>query len=188
MDFKSIYHHSKDLVVLYVEDDDLLRQSTVDAIEDYFASLDTAKNGKEALEKYQNYYKNNGLFYDLLITDIKMPVMNGIALIQEIHKIHLKQYVIVISAYDESDRQSELVDIGISNFLMKPLSSDKLRDTLYKSSKDINIHKLVLQHQKKIQETIILQKPSIVSQRDENKQRKPMKKFKNYLLGLSKCF
>jgi putative two-component system response regulator len=138
MNFDKVYEHSKNLNILYVEDNAKLLEETYDILEDYFSHVQTAVNGKEALQQYQNYFNKYNKFYDLVITDINMPKMDGIALIKEIHKIYNEQNIIVISAYNESERLIDLIHIGITNFIMKPLASEQFTNLLYKTCKQVS--------------------------------------------------
>ncbi len=137
MDFQKVYQYTKKLNVLYVEDDEKLLEETKDILEDFFASVDTAVNGKDGLIKYQEYKEKNFTYYDLIITDINMPIMDGMGLIKEIKTINEEQNIIVISAYNESSRLIDLIHEGITNFVMKPLSPPQLMEMLYKTAKII---------------------------------------------------
>lgn len=151
MNLQDIFKYSKDLNILYAEDDVQLLQETSEALEDFFASAETAKNGQIALEKYEDYYEKNSAYYDILITDIDMPLMDGIELIKAVHKINIDQSVIVISAYNDSPRLIELINIGITHFIMKPLSSTQLMNVLYQSSKLVSNHKQLIQYRKELE-------------------------------------
>jgi response regulator RpfG family c-di-GMP phosphodiesterase len=70
-----------------------------------------------------------------------MPLMSGVELIKEVHKINIDQSVIVISAYNDSGRLIELINIGITHFIMKPISPDQLMGVLYQSSKLVSNQK-----------------------------------------------
>ena len=59
MDFQKVFQYSKNLTILYVEDDEQLRSETYDVLEDFFEVVDISTNGKEALEKYLHYYEKN---------------------------------------------------------------------------------------------------------------------------------
>jgi len=137
MDYKKILQYTQDLEVLYVEDDKNLLEDTCEILEDYFSILDTAINGQDALEKYNNYFKKNNCFYDLIITDINMPIMDGEQLIKEIESINEHQVIIVVSAYNESPRLIKLIQSGITNFVLKPVEATQLINMLYKTCKNI---------------------------------------------------
>jgi len=137
LDFKKILKYTDGLNVLYVEDDINLLEETKDILEDYFASLTTAVDGQDALVKYINYYKENGTYFDLVITDINMPNMSGDVLIKNINNINPEQSIIVVSAYNEANKLIDLIQQGIDNFLLKPISSAQFIKTLYKTSKSI---------------------------------------------------
>jgi putative two-component system response regulator len=141
MNFQRVFEYTKNLHVLYVEDDEQLLKETRDVLEDFFSTVTTATNGKDALQEYQNYFDDNGFYYDLVITDINMPIMDGATLIQKIHKIFFDQVVIVISAYNDSSRLIELIQNGITNFVLKPIAPKQLMKILYKSCKNIVAHK-----------------------------------------------
>lgn len=70
--------------VLYAEDDAILRENTVSVLSDLFAFVDEANDGVGALEKY----KINIDAYDIIITDLNMPRMNGLELIKNIQSIN----------------------------------------------------------------------------------------------------
>lgn len=147
-DFEMVYNYSKELNVLYVEDNDEVRESTTELLEEYFASLHVAIDGMDALEKYKKYYTDNMQYYDLVISDINMPHMNGIELCDAIFDINDDQAAIIISAYDDSMYLFELIDLGISSFISKPIKLKKLNRTLYRVCKKIVIHKEELEHHK----------------------------------------
>jgi len=134
MDFKQVLEYTQNLSLLYVEDDEILLEDTAEILEDFFASIDTANNGKVGFDKYKEYYDLHGEYYDLIITDVNMPIMDGEALINEIHKINPQQAIIVVSAYSESSKLISLIQKGINNFILKPIASDQLIDILYKTS------------------------------------------------------
>ena len=152
MNLQDILNYSKDLNVLYAEDDEQLLQETSEALEDFFASTTTASNGQIALQKYQEYYEKNAEYYDILITDINMPIMSGVDLIKEVHKINIEQNVIVISAYNDSSRLIELINIGITHFIMKPLSPNQLMSVLYQSSKLVSNQKQLIKYRHELED------------------------------------
>jgi len=111
----------KTLKILYVEDEIALRDITSSSIESIISKLVVADNGKEGLEKFAN-----GEF-DLVITDLSMPVMDGISMIKEIRKINATIPIIVTTAFGSQNEEVEkLQDIGMSAYIMKPVDVMKL--------------------------------------------------------------
>lgn len=106
--------------ILYVEDDETLRNATQKLFEQFFREVDTASNGKEGLNLFDT--KN----YDLIISDINMPILNGVDMIKEIKSEKPEQLVLVTSAHSESDQLLELIDAGVDKFILKPLDLNKL--------------------------------------------------------------
>lgn len=140
--FKDTYKHSKNLNILYVEDDKNLLDEISDILKDFFASVTTAVDGLDGLEKYNNYKNKNNSYFDLVITDINMPHKDGLSMIKDIMKINSQQMIIVVSAYNESERLIKLIQEGIDNFIMKPIVSKQLINVLYRSCKNVNNQKI----------------------------------------------
>ena len=118
----------KTLKVLYVEDEIALRDITSSSIESIISKLVVADNGKEGLEKF-----TNGEF-DLIITDLSMPVMDGITMIKEIRKINATIPIVVTTAFGSQNEEVEkLQEIGMSAYIMKPVDVMKLLQTIDES-------------------------------------------------------
>lgn len=135
--FEQIYQYTKDLHILYVEDDLNLLKETCDIFEDYFKVIDVAIDGKDGLDKYLIYYKQNLRYYDIVIADINMPKMNGVELTKKIFKINKQQSIVIISAHDEKKYLLEFINLGIEQFLVKPLELDKILTVFFNTSKAI---------------------------------------------------
>ncbi len=127
---KRLYDVTKNLAVLYVEDDEILRKKTSVMLENLFKSTHTASNGEEALDLYEEYHFKNKSYYDLVISDVKMPVMDGVVLSKNIKKINKKQNIIITSAYDESEYLIEFINVGISKFIKKPFTLETIVTSL----------------------------------------------------------
>ncbi len=139
-DFKEIIKLSKDLKILYVEDDKSIREKTTDLLRNIFKEVDTACDGQEGMDAY----KVNK--YDLVITDIKMPKKDGRDLIKFIKEQDDMQAIAVTSAYNDANRLMELIELGISCFLLKPITSHSFFKTIHSQVKKINLRKLEIQN------------------------------------------
>lgn len=121
---KELRDLTRPLTVLYVEDDAMLRSATAKLLGQFFTTVDQAVDGQDGWEKYQS--KN----YDLVITDINMPNMNGFDMIKHIREKTSTQAIIVTSAYNDTDFLLGLIDLNIDKFLLKPIDTKKLIDSL----------------------------------------------------------
>jgi len=131
INIKNIFNLTKNLNVLYVEDDVAFNTQTKEVLEDFFPLVDTSFNGEDGLKLYKKYYKNNNKYYDLVISDLNMPKMDGITLTKNIYDINENQAVIIVSAYNESEYLVELINIGVERFLQKPFKQEQLLEVLF---------------------------------------------------------
>jgi diguanylate cyclase (GGDEF)-like protein/PAS domain S-box-containing protein len=127
--------HKIGLNVLYVEDDAITREALLEFLTEVTKKVYTAEDGKKALKIYE---KEN---IDVLITDIKMPEMNGFELIKKIREKDRDIPVIVTTAYDEVDYLVECIELGVNHFLLKPIETDKLYEILKKIVENLSMQK-----------------------------------------------
>lgn len=128
---KQLTIYAEGMSVLYVEDEDLIRENTAMVFSTIFPVVTTASNGREGLALYQANP------YDLVITDILMPEMNGVAMIQKIKEINPLQNIIVTSACEESSYLLDLINSDVAQFILKPMKTDKMIQTLCNVSRNI---------------------------------------------------
>ncbi|MFA6189656.1 MAG: response regulator [Sulfuricurvum sp.] len=133
---KGIHKFSHRLNILYVEDNHELRKETKTLFEPFFQSIDLAENGEEGLLKY-----NNG-HYDIVITDINMPRMNGLDMIDHIREINPEQKIIVITAHDEQDTLISMIRKGVSSFILKPIVLEEMLSVMYPICRDADTHNM----------------------------------------------
>jgi signal transduction histidine kinase len=141
IDFEEVKKYTKDLDILYVEDDKVLREETTDILEGFFNSITVAIDGQDGLNTYLKYKELSNKYFDLIITDINMPNKCGILFSKDVLNINNEQSIIVISADNESDKLIELIQTGISNFILKPISLKPLLLILYNTCKNIYLKK-----------------------------------------------
>jgi len=142
MDMKLLYEYTKELSVLYVEDDAGLRETTAELFSNYFAHLETADDGLTAL----NIYNRNPEKFDLVISDISMPNLDGIDMSIEILKTNSEMPIIFISAHNEVEYLQRAIEIGVYSFITKPIANQKLYNAIYRASQSISDRKFVMSH------------------------------------------
>ncbi len=154
----------EELTILYVEDSEMVRESTCDLLEEYFDNIDIAVNGEEGLQKYKEFYEVHNRFYDIVITDINMPKMNGIEMIEWIFKLHSRANVIVMSAHNESEYLLKLINMGISNFILKPIEISMFQTVLSRTIQSVvNQKKLKHYHTKMKEMNLALRKSTEIA-------------------------
>ena len=122
----------KEINLLIVEDDILLRTVCVDMIKPYLNTIYEASNGKEALLSYQQHRQ------DIVITDLRMPLMGGLELSTKLREINPTLPIIVLSAYTQSDTLIKLIPLGLINFILKPAQIPLLMESLTTAVKFLN--------------------------------------------------
>lgn len=110
----------KDLLLMIVEDEDNLRKMLTNALNPYFKELINAKNGDEGLKKFKKFKP------DIVITDILMPIVDGLDMAKSIKEISKSTPIIVLSAFSEKEKLLKAIDIGIDKYLVKPVDIDEL--------------------------------------------------------------
>ena len=134
---KELRFLSHDLKLLYVEDDDKARVTTGEMLQNLFDNIIVAEHGLEALELFaQNSF-------DIIITDINMPKMNGIEMLREIRKQDTKVSVIILSAYNESGYFLDAIELGVDGFIIKPLKFKQFLNVIQKIIYKIQAEKQV---------------------------------------------
>lgn len=126
--------YSTHLKMLFVDDDEMIREIVEELLSDFFADFDTAENGQEGLEKY------NENEYDIIMTDITMPILDGIELATKVKEDNPEQRVVIVSAHGDSDYLLSLTKIGVDGFVQKPVGK-ALFPILYKVSKCVYLDK-----------------------------------------------
>lgn len=111
------------LKLLFVEDEEDLIDIITDTLNKLQANFLTAKNGEEALSII-----NENPDIDVLITDINMPVMNGLTLINKLNEQGFNKPIIIMSAHTEIDYINKAKEYGIDNYLLKPFDFIKFID------------------------------------------------------------
>lgn len=135
---QQIIEQTKRLSILFIEDNDPFRTRIVRVLEDYFYRVDVAVDGVEGLEKYNDYYQLKQKHYDLVISDIRMPRMNGVELTTKLRTIREDQPIIILSAHTEADYLLSLINLGVAQFITKPVQYSQMFETLYKVCHKIN--------------------------------------------------
>lgn len=115
------------LKVLVVEDEEMIRKGIVLAVD--WAALDCvvvgeASNGAQALEAVERYDPS------LIITDLKMPVMDGLEMLRQLRERGNNAFVIILTAYDSFAYAQTALRLGAVDFLLKPFHDGELEQAV----------------------------------------------------------
>ena len=106
--------------ILVVDDDETILKSLEAVLRSEGYHVDTAGNGREAVEK------SEAGFYDLALLDIKLPDMEGTELLAKMHGSLPRMMKIMVTGYPELESAVESLNKGADAYLMKPVSPSKL--------------------------------------------------------------
>lgn len=124
--------------LLYVEDEKILRSVYERILAPRVRQLIIADNGEDGYNKYMEFKP------DLVVTDIKMPVMNGLDMIRKIHKQFPMTRVIIMSAYGESHYFMRAIENGVKSFLLKPVDNEKLLNIIGEQAREIQLERNII--------------------------------------------
>jgi len=127
----------KDLKILYIDDEDFIRSNAVEYLNFYCENVYEAKDGVDGLEKYKQYKP------DIIITDIKMPKLNGLDMVKVIRQKDIKTKIIVATAFLETSYLLQAVELGLIKYLIKPITEDKLLPVLKACIIDVHDNKSI---------------------------------------------
>jgi len=136
------------LKLLYVEDSEDIRLYTTETLKHFFDTITTAGDGVDGLAKFQNEK------FDLVLTDINMPNMDGLEMAQEIRKIDSSVPILVLSAYNETEYFLECIKIGVDGFIFKPLELTQLTESLYKVAEKIHLRNELKIYQENLEKKV----------------------------------
>ena len=119
----------KNITILYAEDEKDLREVTHQILKGFTKKQYVAQNGQEGLELFKAHEKE----IDLIITDVNMPILNGLDMVKEIKKININIPIIVATAFSNKEYLLEAIDIGVDKYVLKPIDIAKLLQVMSQS-------------------------------------------------------
>lgn len=159
---ESLKLKAKSFSILYVEDEEDLREKMAVFLSKIFNHVETAPDGVEGFEKY--LLKP----YDIVITDILMPKANGLELIDNIRKINTKQEIIVISAYTDSEYLTQCIQLDVTGYIIKPLDFNLVLTVLESSVEKLSAFRENEMYKTKL-ETMVEKRTAEVTQLQEER-------------------
>lgn len=160
---KKLSKYSKNIKVLYVEDDAIARKHTRELLSTIFDNIIIAVDGEEGLEKF----KDNKI--DLIITDIMMPKLNGIEMIEKINNLNVKCHTIILSQHNESDILLKSIKLNVDGYILKPVDFINMLDVLEKIIDKVRLEHEFISHEFYLDQYLkIIDKSNIISKTDKS--------------------
>lgn len=125
-----VKEYAKDMSILYVEDEKDTRVEVVKVLEKIFKSVSVAKDGQEGLELYIEAE------FDIVISDIEMPNLDGVDMVDRIKKINKNQVIAIFSGHSRHDYIIKLINLGVDVFVLKPFDLETFFQAIYKIVKE----------------------------------------------------
>ena len=159
-------NYIKSVKILLVEDESETRSAYAKILNKISDNVDISENGVNAFLKFQENL-NNKTPYDLVISDINMPKMNGIELAKKIKEYDDDLAIIFITARNEKDILLEAIELNISSFMIKPIDFALLYENIKKISKKLYTQKQLISKQKELSTyTSIIESVAVISKTD----------------------
>jgi PAS domain S-box-containing protein len=152
----------KQLKVLYIEDDKASREKLSFFLEQKTSKVTVCEDGLDGLAAFKEDRP------DIVISDIKMPNLDGLGMVKEMKKIDQDVMVIFISAYSDPSLVVQALELGVKRFIFKPLRYKELEKSLDEIASQIDYenqikkqHKLIVEYQKVVEESSIVSKTDL---------------------------
>jgi len=154
----TLIQRTKRLKILYVEDSQETREIATEFLDIFFGEIITAIDGEDGWKKY------NSQEFDLVMTDINMPRMNGLELITKIRAVNEHIPLLVLSAFNDEAYFLEAIRVGIDAYLLKPFEMEQFVSVIFKVVKKLDDEKKLEDYKIKL-EALVKEKTKEVEYR-----------------------
>jgi len=152
----------KKFTLLYVEDEEDIRNEMLKILNRFFEVIFTAQNGEEGVSLFLKHQP------DMIITDLRMPVMNGMEMLRKIKEVNKEVPVIVSTAYNESGYLLDAIEMGLDKYIVKPVKLEQLLDAVLSICKNLELQRTKDARQLEIQYILDLNPSFIVLTNEGN--------------------
>ena len=153
-----------DISILYVEDDPTTQKLLSPMLESQGCRVFFAENGLDGLKLYREHSP------DIVLTDLKMPFMNGLEMASTIREEAPAAQIIILTSFSDTDFLLRAIDIGINQFILKPVEFPKLKTVIKRCISTIRFQRCLQEQAERIRmlSNALEQSPSIVIITDTN--------------------
>ena len=126
---KSLETKVKKFRILFVEDEDLAREKLGKFLRRKFEEVELCANGLEGFLKFQEAF-NNGKKFDFILSDINMPKMDGLEMLEKIREIDDEIPCIFLTARNESENLIKAISLHVTEYILKPIDLEVITQKL----------------------------------------------------------
>ena len=144
----SLIKHTKQFKLLLVEDDTLMRETTMEFLSSFFDDITVATDGDDAWSKFQKSE------FDLIITDINLPNMDGLKLISKMREYNEDLPIVILSAHTESNYFIDSIRYSVDGYLLKPFDMEHFLYVLSKIVKRTENARQLQEYQNHLKEMV----------------------------------
>ena len=127
---ESLLKQLQNFTILCVEDEEGIRRRLVATLRYYFGRVIEAADGEEGLDRFYETHP------DIVLSDIEMPLENGIAMVREIRKLDRRVPIVMVTAYSNEEYLLDLINLNISHYILKPVNAHNLLEGILKALDD----------------------------------------------------
>jgi diguanylate cyclase (GGDEF)-like protein len=149
---KELVIFTKTLKILFIEDDEDARVSTLRILGNFFTDITTSNDGLDGLNKFKN---DNS--YDLIITDLDMPKMDGLLMIENMRQIDAQIPILIVSAIRDTTQFTKCIKLNVNGYCLKPINMDDLLDAISKVTSKILLQKKVEDYEYNLEKKVAFQ-------------------------------
>jgi YesN/AraC family two-component response regulator len=131
-----------DMTVLYVEDEDFTREEVLQFLKRRVRAVFPARDGKEGLALYRDRRP------DLVITDIRMPCLDGLQMARQVREQDGDALIIVTTAHSDAGYMLDAIDIGVDQYVLKPVNLEKLAAAMEKCARIVEFRRAETAHRR----------------------------------------
>ncbi len=131
---KDVIAKLQNLTLLYAEDEEGIRKNIADSLSYYVKEVIEASNGAEAFELYEQKKP------DIILTDIHMPILNGIEFVKKVRQTDKKIPIIMITAHTDKEYLLQAVELKMEKYIVKPIELEVLFEVFRKCLQTIEFN------------------------------------------------
>ncbi len=131
---KDVIAKLQNLTLLYAEDEEGIRKNIADSLSYYVKEVIEASNGAEAFELYEQKKP------DIILSDIHMPILNGIEFVKKVRQIDKKIPIIMITAHTDKEYLLQAVELKMEKYIVKPIELEVLFEVFRKCLQTIEFN------------------------------------------------